>query len=143
MDPSNQFPQFNCFMFIFLCQVIYVFLFINCKLVFVVKNKIVLTEKWWKFKIIIVSNAVIYGKNILISWFIINTFRTLVKKILPIFCYFCNQCFVLFSWLKVGTAVVTRSDGRLALGRLGALCEQVCIYICIHEPKLYVLAKCC
>lgn len=27
--------------------------------------------------------------------------------------------------LKVGTAVVTRSDGRLALGRLGALCEQV------------------
>ena len=30
-------------------------------------------------------------------------------------------------WLsKFGTAVVTRSDGRLALGRLGALCEQVC-----------------
>jgi hypothetical protein len=28
--------------------------------------------------------------------------------------------------LKVGTAVVTRGDGRLALGRLGALCEQVC-----------------
>jgi len=27
--------------------------------------------------------------------------------------------------LKVGTAVVTRSDGRLALGRIGALCEQV------------------
>ncbi|XP_008785507.1 delta-1-pyrroline-5-carboxylate synthase isoform X2 [Phoenix dactylifera] len=27
--------------------------------------------------------------------------------------------------IKVGTAVVTRTDGRLALGRLGALCEQV------------------
>ncbi|XP_038709392.1 delta-1-pyrroline-5-carboxylate synthase-like [Tripterygium wilfordii] len=27
--------------------------------------------------------------------------------------------------IKVGTAVVTRSDGRLALGRLGSLCEQV------------------
>jgi len=27
--------------------------------------------------------------------------------------------------MKVGTAVVTRSDGRLALGRIGALCEQV------------------
>nr|APG29288.1 Delta1-pyrroline-5-carboxylate synthetase [Lilium hybrid division VII] len=27
--------------------------------------------------------------------------------------------------IKVGTAVVTRSDGRLALGRLGPLCEQV------------------
>jgi delta-1-pyrroline-5-carboxylate synthetase len=27
--------------------------------------------------------------------------------------------------IKVGTAVVTRDDGRLALGRLGAICEQV------------------
>ncbi|KAJ0551395.1 putative glutamate-5-semialdehyde dehydrogenase, Glutamate 5-kinase [Helianthus annuus] len=27
--------------------------------------------------------------------------------------------------IKVGTAVVTRDDGRLALGRLGALCEQL------------------
>nr|AGW51410.1 pyrroline-5-carboxylate synthetase [Salicornia bigelovii] len=27
--------------------------------------------------------------------------------------------------VKVGTAVVTRSDGRMALGRLGALCEQL------------------
>ncbi|KAK9683352.1 hypothetical protein RND81_10G134200 [Saponaria officinalis] len=27
--------------------------------------------------------------------------------------------------VKVGTAVVTRSDGRLAVGRLGALCEQL------------------
>ncbi|KAM1110457.1 hypothetical protein TB1_009153 [Malus domestica] len=27
--------------------------------------------------------------------------------------------------VKVGTAVVTRGDGRLALGRLGALCEQL------------------
>ncbi|XP_026657262.1 delta-1-pyrroline-5-carboxylate synthase 1-like isoform X3 [Phoenix dactylifera] len=27
--------------------------------------------------------------------------------------------------IKVGTAVVTRTEGRLALGRLGALCEQV------------------
>ncbi|OWM87463.1 delta-1-pyrroline-5-carboxylate synthase-like [Punica granatum] len=27
--------------------------------------------------------------------------------------------------IKVGTAVVTRGDGRLALGRLGALCEQI------------------
>ncbi|KAK9283230.1 hypothetical protein L1049_011466 [Liquidambar formosana] len=27
--------------------------------------------------------------------------------------------------VKVGTAVVTRTDGRLALGRLGALCEQL------------------
>ncbi|KHN05644.1 Delta-1-pyrroline-5-carboxylate synthase [Glycine soja] len=27
--------------------------------------------------------------------------------------------------VKVGTAVVTRSDGRLALGRIGALCEQL------------------
>ncbi|XP_019192052.1 PREDICTED: delta-1-pyrroline-5-carboxylate synthase-like [Ipomoea nil] len=27
--------------------------------------------------------------------------------------------------VKVGTAVVTRSDGRLALGRMGALCEQI------------------
>ncbi|KAL3650194.1 Delta-1-pyrroline-5-carboxylate synthase [Castilleja foliolosa] len=27
--------------------------------------------------------------------------------------------------IKVGTAVVTRADGRLALGRVGALCEQI------------------
>ncbi|XP_030451005.1 delta-1-pyrroline-5-carboxylate synthase-like [Syzygium oleosum] len=27
--------------------------------------------------------------------------------------------------VKVGTAVVTRADGRLALGRLGAVCEQI------------------
>ncbi|KAH9617728.1 hypothetical protein KSS87_016647 [Heliosperma pusillum] len=27
--------------------------------------------------------------------------------------------------VKVGTAVVTRDDGRLAVGRLGALCEQL------------------
>ncbi|MCO5586272.1 hypothetical protein L7F22_040211 [Adiantum nelumboides] len=27
--------------------------------------------------------------------------------------------------LKVGTAIVTRSDGRLAIGRIGLLCEQV------------------
>ncbi|VAH08015.1 unnamed protein product [Triticum turgidum subsp. durum] len=27
--------------------------------------------------------------------------------------------------IKVGTAVITRNDGRLALGRIGALCEQV------------------
>ncbi|CAJ1970938.1 unnamed protein product [Sphenostylis stenocarpa] len=27
--------------------------------------------------------------------------------------------------IKVGTAVVTRNDGRLAVGRLGALCEQI------------------
>ncbi|CAM8976953.1 unnamed protein product [Rhodiola kirilowii] len=27
--------------------------------------------------------------------------------------------------IKVGTAVVTRADGRLALGRIGALCEQL------------------
>ncbi|XP_009351358.2 delta-1-pyrroline-5-carboxylate synthase [Pyrus x bretschneideri] len=27
--------------------------------------------------------------------------------------------------IKVGTAVVTRNDGRIALGRLGALCEQL------------------
>ncbi|KAF8395170.1 hypothetical protein HHK36_019111 [Tetracentron sinense] len=27
--------------------------------------------------------------------------------------------------IKVGTAVVTRADGRIALGRLGALCEQL------------------
>ncbi|KAK4385388.1 Delta-1-pyrroline-5-carboxylate synthase [Sesamum angolense] len=27
--------------------------------------------------------------------------------------------------IKVGTAVVTRADGRLALGRLGSLCEQI------------------
>ncbi|XP_024369145.1 delta-1-pyrroline-5-carboxylate synthase 1 [Physcomitrium patens] len=27
--------------------------------------------------------------------------------------------------IKIGTAVVTRHDGRLALGRLGAICEQV------------------
>nr|AGW30209.1 P5CS [Nitraria tangutorum] len=27
--------------------------------------------------------------------------------------------------IKVGTAVVTRGDGRLALGRLGAVCEQI------------------
>lgn len=31
--------------------------------------------------------------------------------------------------MKVGTAVVTRADGRMALGRLGALCEQVYHYI--------------
>ena len=29
----------------------------------------------------------------------------------------------------MGTAVVTRHDGRIALGRLGALCEQVAILI--------------
>ena len=29
----------------------------------------------------------------------------------------------------MGTAVVTRHDGRLALGRLGALCEQVAVLI--------------
>lgn len=27
--------------------------------------------------------------------------------------------------VKVGTAVVTRNDGKLALGRIGALCEEV------------------
>lgn len=27
--------------------------------------------------------------------------------------------------VKVGTAIVTRADGRLALGRIGALCEQI------------------
>ncbi|KAJ8765868.1 hypothetical protein K2173_020384 [Erythroxylum novogranatense] len=27
--------------------------------------------------------------------------------------------------IKVGTAIVTRSDGRLAVGRLGSLCEQI------------------
>ncbi|KAK8953563.1 hypothetical protein KSP40_PGU005531 [Platanthera guangdongensis] len=27
--------------------------------------------------------------------------------------------------LPVGTAVVSRADGRLAVGRIGALCEQV------------------
>ncbi|XP_020203430.1 delta-1-pyrroline-5-carboxylate synthase-like [Cajanus cajan] len=27
--------------------------------------------------------------------------------------------------IKVGTAVVTRQDGRLAVGKLGALCEQI------------------
>jgi len=27
--------------------------------------------------------------------------------------------------IKVGTAVVTREEGRLAVGRLGALCEQI------------------
>jgi hypothetical protein len=50
------------------------------------------------------------------------------------FWYWCNQffLFVRFSLLKVGTAVVTRSDGRLALGRLGALCEQVCVYIFVQ-----------
>ncbi|GER34893.1 delta-1-pyrroline-5-carboxylate synthase [Striga asiatica] len=32
---------------------------------------------------------------------------------------------VLLSIPQVGTAVVTRADGRLALGRLGALCEQI------------------
>jgi len=31
--------------------------------------------------------------------------------------------------LKVGTAVVTRQDGRVAVGKLGALCEQVALYI--------------
>lgn len=36
-----------------------------------------------------------------------------------------SQSNVLLALLKVGTAVVTRADGRLALGRLGALCEQV------------------
>lgn len=35
--------------------------------------------------------------------------------------------FLFLNSLKVGTAVVTRSDGRLALGRLGALLEQVCV----------------
>jgi delta-1-pyrroline-5-carboxylate synthetase len=34
--------------------------------------------------------------------------------------------------LKVGTAVVTRADGRLALGRLGALCEQVYYYMLLY-----------
>ncbi|KAJ1381055.1 Glutamate/acetylglutamate kinase [Sesbania bispinosa] len=42
---------------------------------------------------------------------------------------YCRQAFAINAFvcwiLKVGTAVVTRSDGRLALGRLGALCEQV------------------
>ena len=28
--------------------------------------------------------------------------------------------------MKVGTAVVTRSDGRLAITRIGSLVEQVC-----------------
>lgn len=30
--------------------------------------------------------------------------------------------------LQVGTAVVTRADGRLAVGRIGSLCEQVMIF---------------
>ncbi len=33
--------------------------------------------------------------------------------------------FLFLNGSQVGTAVVTRSDGKLALGRLGALCEQV------------------
>jgi hypothetical protein len=33
--------------------------------------------------------------------------------------------FLFLNISQVGTAVVTRSDGKLALGRLGALCEQV------------------
>ncbi|KAI9389556.1 hypothetical protein POPTR_008G060200v4 [Populus trichocarpa] len=44
--------------------------------------------------------------------------------------HFFIKRFALFAYfeiwlLKVGTAVVTRADGRLALGRLGALCEQI------------------
>lgn len=39
---------------------------------------------------------------------------------------------------KVGTAVVTRDDGRLALGRLGALCEQVIIFK-THFPTILVI----
>lgn len=43
----------------------------------------------------------------------------------------------LFVELKVGTAVVTRSDGRLALGRLGALCEQVIFAVLLFENVNY------
>lgn len=36
------------------------------------------------------------------------------------------QMLMLFVFLfKVGTAVVTRKDGRLAVGKVGTLCEQV------------------
>lgn len=52
------------------------------------------------------------------------------------------MCLLDYLLLKVGTAVVTRSDGRLALGRLGALCEQVYIYmyICEFTTKLQIIS---
>jgi len=43
--------------------------------------------------------------------------------------------------LKVGTAVVTRQDGRLAVGKLGALCEQVALNICIFCVKFFVCSR--
>lgn len=49
--------------------------------------------------------------------------------------------------LKVGTAVVTRQDGRLAVGKLGALCEQValcvCMYIYCSRNKDWILSLAC
>lgn len=39
----------------------------------------------------------------------------------------------------MGTAVVTRTDGRLALGRLGALCEQVCLICPAGRNLIYIL----
>ena len=48
----------------------------------------------------------------------------------------------LFVELKVGTAVVTRSDGRLALGRLGALCEQVIFAVLLFENVNYYVKIC-
>ncbi|PWA99495.1 glutamate/acetylglutamate kinase [Artemisia annua] len=35
------------------------------------------------------------------------------------------MCYIGLSATEVGTAVVTQNDGRLALGRLGAICEQI------------------
>lgn len=40
---------------------------------------------------------------------------------------------LLYVLLQVGTAVVTGQNGRLAMGRLGSLCEQVNKYIVIIE----------
>lgn len=49
----------------------------------------------------------------------------IVSMVLSAKLHYLFCCSSHFLAIKVGTAVVTRNDGRLALGRLGALCEQV------------------
>ncbi|KAB5538765.1 hypothetical protein DKX38_016298 [Salix brachista] len=51
--------------------------------------------------------------------------KRLIIKVSPLPLSYSFNLRIDFANVFVGTAVVTRADGRLALGRLGALCEQI------------------
>jgi len=56
---------------------------------------------------------------------IICKFCSQPKKIVSGFCRYVCWLHIYYVMLQVGTAVVTGQNGRLAMGRLGSLCEQV------------------